>query len=69
MWLRGLGRVADGFAVPEPRQEDVADLLDVEHGAWGALTHLRHAAIMERTPARWALPTAPLGSSAAAWVG
>jgi crotonobetainyl-CoA:carnitine CoA-transferase CaiB-like acyl-CoA transferase len=67
MWLRSLGRVAGGFAVADPSQEDVADLLDVEHGAWGAMTHVRHAAVMERTPARWAMPAAPLGSSDAAW--
>ncbi|WP_207537170.1 CoA transferase [Sabulicella rubraurantiaca] len=67
LWLRGLGRVADGFRVPDPRQEEIADLLAVEQGAWGAMTHLRHAAQMDATPPFWALPAAPLGSSAAEW--
>lgn len=67
LWLRSLGRVEGGFAVGEPSQEDVGDLLSVEHGAWGAVTHVRHAAAMDGTPAFWALPAAPLGSHPAAF--
>jgi hypothetical protein len=67
LWLRGLGRVGEGFAARDPKQEDIADLLDVEHGAWGALTHVRHAAQMALTPAHWARPAEPLGASPAAW--
>lgn len=69
MWLRSLGRVPDGFAIPDPSHADVSDLLDVEHGAWGAMNHVRHAASMSLTPARWATPAAPLGSSPASWTG
>jgi crotonobetainyl-CoA:carnitine CoA-transferase CaiB-like acyl-CoA transferase len=67
LWLRGLGRVTDGFAARDPKQAEMTDLLDVEHGAWGALTHVRHAARMEETPARWARPAEPLGASPPAW--
>ena len=67
MWLRSLGRVPNGFGVPESKQEDLADLLETEQGAFGAVQHVRHAARLSLTPAHWAKPAEPLGTSPAAW--
>ncbi|KAA2214476.1 CoA transferase [Teichococcus oryzae] len=66
-WLRGLGRLSDGFAAPDPTQEDIADLLEESDSGYGRLTALRHAAAMEATPPRWDRPSMPLGSHPARW--
>jgi crotonobetainyl-CoA:carnitine CoA-transferase CaiB-like acyl-CoA transferase len=60
-WLRGLGRLADGFSVPD--LADVEDLLETHDG----VTAVRHAAILSATPARWSRPALPLGSCAPEW--
>ncbi len=62
-WLRGLGRLPDGLAAPEPTRADVADFLEVT----GAVTAVRHAAVLSETPAFWPAPAALLGSSAPVW--
>jgi crotonobetainyl-CoA:carnitine CoA-transferase CaiB-like acyl-CoA transferase len=67
MWIRSLGRVADGFSVIEPSQEDIADLLETHASGFGQLTAVRHAAILRDTPAMEG-PAMPLGSSAAEWL-
>jgi crotonobetainyl-CoA:carnitine CoA-transferase CaiB-like acyl-CoA transferase len=67
LWLRSLGRVEHGFAAPEPDAAEVAPLLETRDTAFGRLATVRHAARMERTPAHWALPAAPLGSAPASW--
>ena len=69
LWLRGLRRVEGGFVARDPKQADIADLLSVERGYWGELTHVRHAAQMGQTSAHWARPAEPLGASVAAWNG
>lgn len=66
-WLSGLGRLADGFAAPDPAQADVADLLDERDTPFGRLTFVRHAAILSETPARWSRPPTRLGASAPLW--
>ena len=66
-WLRGLGRVEDGFACADPTFEDVADLLEEAPSGFGRLLAVRHAARMSETPARWALPSMPLGTHPPAW--
>ena len=66
-WLRGLGRVDDGLAVPDQRFEDVGDLLETVPSGFGELTVVRHAAQLSETPARWGLPSVPLGTHAAEW--
>ncbi|KWR78648.1 CoA transferase [Cupriavidus sp. IDO] len=66
-WLRGLGRVADGLHAPEQKIDDVADLLEVLPSGFGMLTVVRHAAQLSETPARWTLPSEPLGTHAAEW--
>ncbi|SOZ35661.1 CoA transferase [Cupriavidus neocaledonicus] len=67
-WLRGLGRVPDGLKAPEQKIDDVADLLEAVPSGFGMLTVVRHAAQLSATPARWALPSEPLGTHAPQWL-
>lgn len=64
-WIRDLGRVPGGFAVPKP--VDVADLQEASASGFGRLRAVRHAAILADTPARWDRPSVPLGAHPAAW--
>jgi crotonobetainyl-CoA:carnitine CoA-transferase CaiB-like acyl-CoA transferase len=66
-WIRNLGRVEDGLAAADPGYDQVADLLETTDSGFGSLTAVRHAARLAQTPARWARPSMPLGSHAAAW--
>ncbi len=67
-WLRGLGREPDGLKAPEQKIDDVADLLEAVPSGFGMLTVVRHAAQLSETPARWALPSEPLGTHAPEWL-
>ncbi|HTO05946.1 MAG TPA: CoA transferase, partial [Myxococcota bacterium] len=66
-FLYGLGRVADGLRSPDPGLDDVQDRLEDSNSAFGRLRAVRHAAELSETPARFARPAAPLGSSPAEW--
>ncbi len=68
-WIRGLGRVPDGLACPDPTFADVGDRLEEIDFGFGRITTVRHAARMAETPPRWARPSVPLGTHAAAWPG
>jgi crotonobetainyl-CoA:carnitine CoA-transferase CaiB-like acyl-CoA transferase len=63
-WVRQLGRVEGGFAVPEPA---VTPWVESLGSGYGALQAVRHAAQLARTPVRWAYPSGPPGSSAPRW--
>jgi crotonobetainyl-CoA:carnitine CoA-transferase CaiB-like acyl-CoA transferase len=63
-WLRGLGRVADGFAVRPPAFDPYLETVD---SGFGRLTSLRHAAQFTATPAGWARPSMPPGSHPPRW--
>jgi hypothetical protein len=63
-WLRGLGRVRDGFGVEKPQIES---LLETELTAWGVLRGFRHSAQLGRTPARWSRPSERPGDSPPRW--
>jgi crotonobetainyl-CoA:carnitine CoA-transferase CaiB-like acyl-CoA transferase len=65
-WFRQLGR-ADGLTCPDPGFDDVRDRLEDTPSGFGALTAVRHAAVMTVTPPRWVRPTVPLGTHAPAW--
>lgn len=67
-WLRGLGCVPDGLKAPEQKIDDVADLLEAVPSGFGMLTVVRHAAQLSETPARWTLPSEPLGTHAPEWL-
>jgi crotonobetainyl-CoA:carnitine CoA-transferase CaiB-like acyl-CoA transferase len=65
LWLRGLGRVEGGFAVPAPGPEP--GLMEETDSAFGRVATVRHAAILPETPARWDRPPVPLGTDGAHW--
>jgi crotonobetainyl-CoA:carnitine CoA-transferase CaiB-like acyl-CoA transferase len=68
-WIRDLGRVVNGLAIPAPTAEDVADLLETtEAPGLGRVHAVRHAAELSETPARWARPLVPLGTDTATWL-
>lgn len=66
-WLMQLGRLENGFAAPDPKPEDVADLLADMDSPHGRLTYVTHAGILSETPAHWSRPPVPLGNSAPLW--
>lgn len=63
-WLRGLGRVPDGFAVQAPSREP---FLETTASGFGELRAVRHSAQLSRTPAHWARPSVPPGHDAPRW--
>ena len=63
-WLRGLGRVPGGLAMPRP---DLKPYLEASASGFGELRGLRHSAQLARTPARWSRPSMPPGSHAPIW--
>lgn len=67
-WIRDLGRVKHGLAVPTPTVEDVADLLETSELGFGRLRSVRHSALLSETPAHWDRPSVPLGTHPAVWV-
>ena len=66
-WLRGLGRLPDGFTAPDPKIADIPDLLAPMPSDFGLLTAMRHAGQLAATPPFWSRPAAKLGSHTAAW--
>ena len=66
-WIRGLGRVPNGLACPDPGFDDVRDRLEDSDSGFGRLTTVRHAATLSETPPRWARPSVPLGTHAPEW--
>jgi crotonobetainyl-CoA:carnitine CoA-transferase CaiB-like acyl-CoA transferase len=66
-WIWNLGREPNGFAAPDPKTDDVQDLLETSASPLGEIIGLRHAAQLSETPARWELPTTPLGSHPPVW--
>lgn len=63
-WLRGLGRVADGFAVPRP---EIDPWLESAASGFGELRGMRLSAQLARTPVAWRRPSMPPGSHPARW--
>lgn len=68
-WLRGLGRLPEGLAAPDPKMADVADLLEESASGFGRLRAIRHSGMIEGAPPRYDLPSVPLGTHAPAWAG
>jgi crotonobetainyl-CoA:carnitine CoA-transferase CaiB-like acyl-CoA transferase len=67
LWLRGLGRLPNGLAAPEPTPAQVAPFLEEVGSGFGRLTTVKHAARLSRTPAQWARPSMPLGADPPRW--
>jgi crotonobetainyl-CoA:carnitine CoA-transferase CaiB-like acyl-CoA transferase len=65
-WIAGLGRL-DGLGCPDPKFDDVRDLLEDSDSGFGRLTAVRHAGQLSQTPPRWERPAVPLGTHAPAW--
>lgn len=63
-WLRGLGRVASGFAVTEP---DRQPYLETYASGFGRLEAIRPTPQLSRTPARWSRPSVPPGTHTPMW--
>jgi crotonobetainyl-CoA:carnitine CoA-transferase CaiB-like acyl-CoA transferase len=66
LWLRSLGRRMDGFDLPD--FPPIADLYERRESGFGPMEHIRHAARLSLTPARWELPSMPIGSHAPGWM-
>jgi crotonobetainyl-CoA:carnitine CoA-transferase CaiB-like acyl-CoA transferase len=64
LWLRSLGRVANGFACQKP---STAPYEYTEPSGFGQLTALTHSAQFNGQNATWALPSMPPGTHAAQW--
>ncbi len=65
-WLRGLGRVSDGFATLPPPFDAY---LEASDSGFGRLVAMRHAAQFSQTPACWRRPSMPPGSHPPVWPG
>jgi crotonobetainyl-CoA:carnitine CoA-transferase CaiB-like acyl-CoA transferase len=66
-WIRGLGRVANGFTCPAPGWDDVSAFLEEVESGFGRLTAVRHAGRLSETPPAWVRPSMPPGSHPAVW--
>jgi crotonobetainyl-CoA:carnitine CoA-transferase CaiB-like acyl-CoA transferase len=66
-WLWNLGRVADGFATADLKDDAVAPFMEEGPSGFGALRAVAHSAVLSRTPAYWARPAKPLGSHPPQW--
>jgi crotonobetainyl-CoA:carnitine CoA-transferase CaiB-like acyl-CoA transferase len=66
-WFRNLGRVPNGLACADPKPDDVRDRLYDSESGFGRLTAVRHAAVLDETPARWARPSVPPGTHKPEW--
>jgi crotonobetainyl-CoA:carnitine CoA-transferase CaiB-like acyl-CoA transferase len=65
MWIQGMGRCAEIGSGPSA--ELVTPRITASETPHGKLRHLAPAVEMSRTPARWELPTVPLGTHAPSW--
>ncbi len=63
-WLRDLGRVDNGFAIPVP---SIRETMEATESGWGELIAIRHAAQLSRTPVAWARPSVKPGTHAPRW--
>ncbi len=66
-WLKGLGRIEDGFDCADPAVEDVADLMEESESGFGRLRAVKHAGLLSETPPYWARPSMPLGTHPPEW--
>lgn len=66
-WLRHLGRLPQGQSVADTPIAAIKDLLETTDSGHGALTAVRHAGVLTRTPPRWNRPAMPLGTHPPEW--
>jgi crotonobetainyl-CoA:carnitine CoA-transferase CaiB-like acyl-CoA transferase len=63
-WLRGLGRIENGFGIKRP---DAKPYLQNSPSGFGELMAMQHSAQLSRTPAQWTRPAVPPGTHAPVW--
>jgi hypothetical protein len=63
-WLRGLGRVPNGFSAPAA---EFAGVMQDSRSGWGRLSAVRPTAEFSHTPPGYARPSMPPGSAPLAW--
>jgi hypothetical protein len=66
-WVRNLGRIEDGLSCPDPKIDDVRDLVEEADSSFGRLTFVRHAARLSQTSPQWVRSSVPLGTHPPAW--
>jgi crotonobetainyl-CoA:carnitine CoA-transferase CaiB-like acyl-CoA transferase len=66
-WLAGLGTIDASAGLTELAERDLAPLLMESDGPFGRLRHLKPVVQLSETPAFYARPAEPLGSSPARW--
>ncbi|MCW5748812.1 MAG: CoA transferase [Alphaproteobacteria bacterium] len=66
-WLAGMGRLDDGLDGPDPKLDDVRDLLEESDSGFGRLLAVRHAGGLALTQPRWRRPSTPLGTHPPVW--
>ncbi|MDI1284327.1 MAG: CoA transferase [Reyranella sp.] len=66
-WIASLGTVDAAKGAAELADDELADLLTDSVGPFGRLNHLRPIVQLSETPAFYARPAEPLGSSPARW--
>ena len=64
LWLRQLGRLADGFSVGKL---DRRRYVETTASGFGRLAAVRHSAQLSRTPPAWARPSVPPGTHPPQW--
>ncbi len=67
LWLRELGRVANGTDAPKPDLDTLKRHLQAYNSGYGKLVAMPHAAKFSATPAHWARPSMPPGSHPPVW--
>jgi crotonobetainyl-CoA:carnitine CoA-transferase CaiB-like acyl-CoA transferase len=65
-WLWTLGRLPSP-SVPDMSIEDIADRMETTPSTHGAISAIRPAEWLEKTPAQWARPAAALGDDPPRW--
>ncbi|MBX9942989.1 MAG: CoA transferase [Reyranella sp.] len=66
-WIAGLGTVDAARGAVELADDELANLITESVGPFGRLNHLRPVVQLSETPAFYARPAEPLGSSPAFW--
>ena len=56
------GARQNGFALHDPRLEEIGDRIETSASGYGTLAAVRHAAELSETPARWERPSSPFGT-------
>jgi crotonobetainyl-CoA:carnitine CoA-transferase CaiB-like acyl-CoA transferase len=67
LWLRSLGRVANGADAPKPDVNMLKRYLQTYDSGYGKLVAMPHAAKFSATPAQWSRPSMPPGSHPPVW--